>query len=215
MKRIKEFGRRRPTALLLACCYGLCLLIWLLLGLGLFVYNRALYASGVLAPAVLSMDDFTKEGIEPLEGGWVTTTSDPKLILNDPAQRVDTLRTSFTGLYPLQVEAAFYAKHGQPYSLRRMVYAQQQGAGQLYWLPAGGGQNLRLDPDSAVGNILHSGEMVINEKRPFYAFFWPSATGVVVLLAAPALLAGGLAILRQGAEEWCAYKKKKGGACIC
>lgn len=215
MKRMREFGAWRPGAFLLLACYAAFLLGWLLLGLGRFVYNRALYASGALEEAVLTMEDFTCSGLEPLDGGWVTVNSDPQMILNDPARRVDTLRTRFTGLHAPQVETAFYAKPGQPYSLWRMVYARQTQDGQLYWLPAGGGQSLRLDPDSAAGNILQGGEMVINEKRPVYAFFLPSASVVALGLVGPGLVAAGLSILREGWQEWQARRKAKGDGAVC
>ncbi len=211
MKQLKAFGARRPGAFLLLGCYAAFLLGGLLLGLGRFAYNRILYASGALAPASLSMADFTLEGMEPLGEGWVTTSSDPQMFLNDPSRRVDTLRSHFTGLNAPQVETAFYTKPGGAYSLRRMVYARQEGESQVYWLPAGGGQSLRLDPDSAAGNILHSGEIFINEKRPFYAFFLPSPEVGALLLVAPGLLAAALATLREARQEWLAHKARRGG----
>ncbi|MDL2252541.1 hypothetical protein LJC49_00505 [Ruminococcaceae bacterium OttesenSCG-928-I18] len=204
---MKGWRKKHPSLFLLFACYVLCLLAAVLVGLGQFAYNRVLYQNGTLETVRLTAADFTLQQMEPMEGGFLTTGGDPQMILTDTERRVDTVRTKMRYRTEPLVETAFYAKPGEPYSVRRMVYAQQRGQDRVYELPAGGRQGLRIDPDSAAGNLLWVDEVILNERRPFYRFFIPSATEGAVLLAGPALLAGGIALCRQGLG---ALKGRKG-----
>ncbi len=212
MKKVRQLWVRRPSACLVLGCYLAAFIGALVFATGQLIYNRVLYANGTFIPKVLSADDFTFEQMEDLGEGWLTTGTDPQMLLKDPTLRVDTLRTRFGYLNPPLVQTAFYAKPGQAYSLRRMVYAKTLGESRVYTLPAAGGQSLRLDPDSAMGNILTLEEIVINEKRPFYAFYIPSATAGALLLAGPALLACALGIAFEAKR---ALAQRRGGKAVC
>ncbi len=198
METIKRCKTEHPSLFLVGACYALCFVLALVLHTGQWLYNRALYASGALTKAVLQIDDFAPVQMQEQEDGtWVTTGSDPQLILNDANLRIDTVRTEFQFSREPLIQTAFYANQEGGYSLRRMVYAREGEAGAQYWFSAGGVQNLRLDPDSSYGNVLLEGDIVVNEPRPAWAFFIPGGTELAVLLLAPAFLAGMATILLE------------------
>lgn len=192
---MKWIKKHRDTALLLAL-YAAALVLFLAVHLVGFVANRVLHANGTLAETELTVEDFTLEGLMEHEGGLVTTTSDPQMLLKDSGRRVDSLYVEFDYARAPLVSTAFWAKPGQGHSLRRMAYSQQ-GAGQLFYLPATGGQSLRLDPDTVAGNRFEIKRMVLNPKRPFLTFFIPRAGELALYLVVPGLAACLLVTLRR------------------
>lgn len=203
-KRLNSFKTSRPAAFLLAACYAAFVLAGLLLGLGRFVYNRALYATGRLEPAMLSAADFeyTEMDLQP-DGTLLCTGADPQMYLLDTRRRIDTLRADILYSQPPQIVNVFWAQEGQDYSSQKMAYPRDGDS--LFWLPAGGVQALRLDPGIVAGNTVDVRFIAINEKRPFYAFFIPSASGGALLLFGPALLACALSL----APPFATFSKKE------
>ncbi len=214
MKKMKHFKQTHPGLFLVCACYIVALLLAFLFHTGQFVLNRVLYASGALQATVLQMEDFTPTQLERLDDGrWVTTGSDPSLLLNDANLRVDTVRTQFVFTNEPLIETAFYAQPGEAHSLRQMVYAEESGDGQVYFLPARGVQSLRIDPDSSYGNIFEVGEIVLNEPRPFWVFYIPGGVEIGILLLVPAFVAGFLSVV-QNTKYWAIVAKKVKKGCV-
>ena len=207
---MKKVRREHPSVFLVFACYLLCIVGWLLVDVGQLAYNRVLHQNGTLETTRLTVADFSLQEMEPMDGGFLTTGSDPQMIYSDAAQRVDTVRARIQYRTPPVVETAFYAAPGQPYSIRQMEYAQQEGEDSLFLLPAGGGQSLRIDPDATAGNLLWIEEIILNEKRPVYKFFIPSATEGALLLVGPALLASAVSVCLEIRRAWKGRKKEVG-----
>ncbi|MFV0413885.1 MAG: hypothetical protein ACK5L3_11590 [Oscillospiraceae bacterium] len=191
--------RKHPVAWLFGLCYGTALLALLAVHLAGFVQNRLLYANGTFATAQLTLADFTLQNDLVLQNGkLVSTGADPQLWLNNPQQKVDTVYIEVQYSLEPRMQTAFYAQPGQQHSIRRAVYAQAKGQGAEFWLPAFGGQTLRLDLTTVPYNVMSVGQIVINQPRPFYAFFLFSSSEWLAFAVLPALAACLLSILRQG-----------------
>ncbi len=211
MIKYRQWKKKHPNLHLVMACYAGALLLALLWGTGCFLGNRILYATGFFTETVLEMDDFTPIQLEELENGsWVSVGSDPQLILNEKDLRVDSVRTHFQFIREPVIQTVFYANQDGNYNLRNMVYAYESEKGSVYWLPSGGGQNLRIDPDSSYGNVFYAQEIVVNEPRPAWAFFVPSGMQIGILLLAPAIVAGVLQVLlgTQWFLQWKEHRER-------
>ena len=198
-----KFRKRYPTAALLLFCYGLWLaglVVWHLFG---FVQNRVLYATGALAPATLAVADFDLDQMElRADGALVTTGADPKMTLKDTARRVENLTIQFGYSQPPRVVTAFWAAPGQGYSVRRVAYATAYGRKDMFMLPPGGGQALRLDPGILAGNEITVHSIQINQPRPVGAFFRFSAAEWTAFAIAPGLAACAISLVLEGRRAW-------------
>ncbi len=192
--RLGALLRRRPGAALLLGCYGAALAVALGWHLWGFAANRAAYASGALAYAELTLDDFTPVDMERRGDVLFTLGGDPQLVLTDAQRRVENLEIELSYSKDPLLETAYWATPGQEYALRRMAYP---GADGTYLLPPGGGQSLRFDPGTVAGNEITFKRAVINTRRPFWAFFLPSAGEVASLAVLPGLVAAALMVLWQ------------------
>ncbi|MGD9559006.1 MAG: hypothetical protein AB7V55_00175 [Oscillospiraceae bacterium] len=180
----QRFGR---TALLFVFCYAAALLLLFGVHLGGFVANRLAYRSGALAPGQLALHDFTWQDMEEKDGRLVTTGGDPQLLLKDAGRRVENLVLELEFALPTKGITVFWAKPGMAHSLWAVAYPDEN-TGRV-WLPAGGGQSLRIDPDSRPGNVVTVRQITVNQQRPFYAFFVPTAAEVAAVVVLPALAA--------------------------
>lgn len=182
------------TALLLACYAG-GLVVFLAAHLVGFVQNRVAYANGQLAPGQLSVQDFALQDVEVQpDGTLLTLGGDPQMLLLDTGRRVENVRIDFTYARPPLLENVFWKTPNQEYSTRRMAYPNAAGQ---HCLPAAGGQGLRIDPGTQISNIITVNSIVVNQKRPLWQFFTPTAGEVFLLLVLPGLLAAGLSITRN------------------
>ncbi len=196
---------------LLVLCYaaGLALLLlWHLLG---FVQNRMAYAAGDLTPAVLSPADFELEGFATDEAGrLISVSGDAQMLLRDTARRVESVTLHLRHSEDPVAQSVFWAAPGKAYSVRGMAWPQGDAAPQpietengarawqtqsTFWLPAAGGQALRIDPCAVSGDVIEIERVAINEKRPFFAFFAFSAGEGLALCMVPGLAASGLSIV--------------------
>lgn len=204
--------RENPTLLLLLACYAGGLAVFLLAHLAGFAANRVAYANGSLAPAALTLADFDLHELEPQpDGTLLSVGGDPQLLLRDAARRVENVTIHFEYTLPPLLVNAFWASPGQDFSVRRMAYPRQ-GQAEAFLLPARGGQSLRIDPGTRVGNRITVHSIVINQKRPFFAFFAPSAGEVALLAVVPGLLACGLSLAAQwGPVQRLWQRRKKAG----
>ena len=193
--------RENPTLLLLLACYAGGLVVFLLAHLAGLAANRVAYANGSLAPAALALADFDLHELEPQpDGTLLSVGGDPQLLLRDAARRVENVTIHFEYTLPPLLVNTFWASPGQDFSLRRMAYPRQgqpEGQPKAFLLPATGGQSLRIDPGTRAGNRIAVHSIVINQKRPFFAFFVPSAGEVALLAVLPGLLACGLSLAAQ------------------
>jgi hypothetical protein len=191
---MRKRRKKHAGAALLPGCYLLALAVFLAVHLAGFIQNRLAYASGRLAYAELVLDDLDLAADLTLESGVLLTDGyDPQLTLADRGMRVETLRlVAGYSRQPL-VQTVFWAAPGHAYSPRRMAYPHSIGPeGSLFLLPPGGGQGIRLDPDTVPGNRISIEKVIVNEKRPIYLFFLPSSGEVALLAALPALAACAL-----------------------
>ncbi len=193
IKKVKQFKKLQPGVFLVVACYVVCLVLALSWHTGQFLVNRILYAGGYFVTTTVQMEEFTPVQLLMLEDGrWATTGSDPQLILNNESLHVDTVRTDFRYTIEPLMETVFFTAPDNAYNLRQMVYANHTENGSVYWLPFAGAQSLRIDPDTRAGNVIQVEEIVLNEPRPFWAFYIPSGAEIAVLLFAPAFAAAFL-----------------------
>ena len=197
--------KKHPALCLVLTCYAVGLLVFLVVCLVGLVQNRLAYQSGALQTAALTLDDFDLVDLEPQEDGTLLSVGgDPQLRLRDTTRRVENVTVDITyRLTPLLVNAFWGdATTGEAaYSPRRMAYGSQTQGGLRFLLPPAGGQSLRIDPGTVVGNTIAVNRIVINEKRPFYAFFIPTATQGLVLCALPALVACAIGLLPRPRQK--------------
>lgn len=202
---MRNFSQKHPTAFLLLACYACGLVVFAAAHLGLFAANRAAYANGSLAHATLAVEDFALREMEPQEDGTllVLPGGDPQMLLIDTQRRVESVYIDFDYTLPPLLVNAFWGEEAEDgsveYSPRRMAYRQpgSEDGEAAFYLPANGGQALRIDPGTAIGNRITVYGIEINRPRPFWAFFVPGAGEAVLYLALPGLAACGLALLGQ------------------
>lgn len=189
--------RKNPETALLAGCYAAGLLVLLGVLLAGLAANRAAYASGALAPAQLTLDDFELYDLVVADGRLVSTGGDPRMILKDKSLLVENV--ALDAAYsrdPLTV-AVYWAAPGGEYSVRRMRYPAGGGSPAVFYLPAAGGASLRIDPGVVAGNEIALNGIDINQPRPFWRFFVPTAAQWLLLAVLPMLAAcGGVALRR-------------------
>lgn len=186
----KSFRKQHPGLALLLACYACGLAALLLWRLGGFVQNRLAYHNGTLAPAELTLADFSPAGdIIEQNGALLTTGGDPQLILNDSTRRVENLTIEFTYSQPPLLVEVFWAEPGQDYATTRKACPVGDGATHQYLLPTAGGQSLRIDPGIVAGNTIKAGRVLINQPRRFVDFFRFSALELMLLAVVPGLAA--------------------------
>lgn len=205
MKQLKK----RPGALLALGCYAAALLVFLAVGLIGFIQNRAAYASGRLAPATLSLDDFEwNTELELRDGTLVSLGADPQLILKDRERAVENVTLDFGYSRTPRMQQVFWAAPGQDHALRQMAYPTgQSGEKATFLLPAAGGQSLRIDPDTVLGTSIEVRGVTINTRRPFWQFFIPSAGQLAALLLVPPLAAAALGLGLEALRLWAGKRR--------
>lgn len=206
---MKKHIRKRPVLALALFCYAAGFAALLLAHFAGFVYNRVLYATGALTTTPLTLEDFELTNDLVLQDGQlISIGADPQLVLKDPNLKVDTLYVEIEYSAPPRQVNVLYAAPGQPYTVRHMVFARQYKGATVFWLPVGGGQNIRLDPGSASYNIITIKSIVANVPRPFYAYFIFTPGQWAALAVVPGLAASAIVTARQGLA---AYRGKKAG----
>lgn len=214
--------KKHPHFWLVICIYAIAVVVWLVVQLGGFIANRIMFATGeletgefTLHPSVVLDDNFVLNELAYVDDAQntdenkavlVTTGSDPQMIFKFGAAKVESVQLYFTYENTPQMVNVYWANNGQDYSVNNMAYAQDAQQS-IFWLPATGGQSLRIDPDTRPGNMITVEKVVINAKRPFYSFFVPSAKQVLLLCVVPAFVAAVLVTLLSVLPQ----KNKKAG----
>lgn len=208
MQKLKNLQKKRPALFFVAACYICGAIILFFVQLYGFVANRILYATGALAPAQLTLDDFDLDGIERSGNELWTFSTDPQMLLKDSGRLVENMVIDFSFQRPARTCTVFWQKPGQGYSMRRMAYSQNS-ENQVFYLPPTGVQGLRLDPDTIASNLIVVNSIAINQPRPLWVFFVPGTRRLVLLAVLPGLCASALATLGQLAA---AMARRKVGA---
>lgn len=235
---MRQLSKKHPTAVLLLLCYGGWLAVFLVLHTIGLVQNKVLYANGTFTTQQLTLADFEEPvGFAQKENKMVplalynsyyseenyntlvSITADPQLLLKDAAQRVDSLQVEIAYATPPRTQTVFYAKPGQDYTVRQMVYPQQVQTQErendtlytsTFWLPPSGGQSLRLDPDTVAGRQMQITAITLNVPRPWTSFFVPTPGEIAAFAVVPGLLAAVFVAARQGLAGL--KKPAKGGS---
>lgn len=183
---MRNLKHKNPDAHMVMLLYAIGFAVLFVVHLVLYSGNLILSGRGDFEPHQLTMEDFEWEDIEERDGSYVTTGGDPRIYLKDSYIKVDSVEFDVTfSKKPLMINV-FWGKTGQDYSVRRMAY--DLGGGR-FWLPAFGGQNLRIDTGAVAGNVMEVHGIYLNRPRPWYSFFIPSAGSVALFIILPGLAA--------------------------
>lgn len=194
-------GKSRAKQLL-ALCYAVALVAWLLrcfVGSGLMLYYRH---SGRMPAVTLTLADFEMESLVACadeEDGWyVSSDADPHLLWRQQAY-VETVQLHAQYGLPPGGVALYYLRPGQTeYRESQKVYARVTAAGE-YSFDLGGRYvtELRIDPDSRGGVSILVQDVRINPPTPWFLRLVPSGGWCLLLLFAPALAAALCEVLLQ------------------
>ena len=208
LNKIKKIRQNSPGLFWLLVCYGCGVLLLLGSQLAGLAANKIGYATGSLVAMELAIDDFDLVDLERNGDELLTIGADPQMIYKQSEQKVENLIVEAEYRIIPREQNAFWAKIGQEHSIEQMVFATGKD-GTLYLLPAAGGQQMRFDPDTRLGNTISVHRIAINQPRPFWAFFIPTARQLILLITIPGLVASLFAIVRRA--DFSALKKRKGG----
>ncbi|MDL2293697.1 hypothetical protein LJC60_03600 [Ruminococcaceae bacterium OttesenSCG-928-D13] len=201
--RLPKLLAKHPGAALVLACYAVALLLHLAVCTVALAQNRAAYASGELTPATLTLSDFelNDEIYQREDGMLVTSGADPQLLLVDRERRVESLTLHLGYSRAPRIRQVFWAVPGQDYDLRKTAYPFGRAEGEVvtFLLPPGGGQSLRIDPDSEAGTVIEFVSVTINERRPFWQFYQPDAGQALGLLLVPLLVGCGVSLVLEAA----------------
>lgn len=144
----KFFARRGA---ILAACYLLTLAGWLVLGAWNFGSDAAARARGTLAQQQISLEEFQLVDLQAEGDGYVSTSADPQIILEDVSDRV--VRTlSYQAEFdadPREMCLYYTTAAGEPYSQDKRVFPTiGEDGSYVYTLPRTTIVSLRLDPCS-------------------------------------------------------------------
>ncbi len=208
MKKGERIRRNSPGLFWLLVCYGAGVLLLLGSQLVGLAANKIGYATGSLVAMELSIEDFDLVDLEQNGDTLLSIGADPQMIYKQKEQKVENLIVEAEYRIIPREQNAFWAKIGQEHSIEQMVFATGKD-GTLYLLPAAGGQQMRFDPDTRPGNVITIQRIAINQPRPLWAFFIPSAQQLILLATIPGLVASLFAIVRRADIQ--AFKRQKGG----
>ncbi len=190
-----DWLRKHPTARLILSMYALGVMMWLAIHIDGAIANSGAHSSGVFTEAELALSDFELVGLElQADGSLYSTSGDPQLILKSSELLVDSVYIDIEYASPPLVEAVYWTSYGGEYNDRQQAFPIEQG---VWWLPARGGYNLRIDLGTVVANEITINSIVINGERPLYSFFIPSATEVALVIILPALFAAAISIIAK------------------
>ena len=148
----KFFARRGAIP---AACYLLTLAGWLVLGAWNFGSDAVARAGGTLTEQQLSLSAFQLVDLQGEGDGYVSTSGDPQIILEDVSdQVVRTLsyRAEFDA-EPREMCLYYTTAAGEPYSQDKRVFPTMGEDGSyIYTLPRTTIVSLRLDPCSPDAN---------------------------------------------------------------
>lgn len=183
-------------------CYGLALVLWVVLG----VFQMAGDAMAGLQEYTLEVTDFQLVGLEPTgaHGVLQTTDGDPQLLLDEVpgAVRAVSYSADFAGGEPREMCLYYTTRVGQPYSQERRVFPETAADGSYrFTLPRGSIAALRLDPCSPEENrtvTFTMSDITLNAADTLPApwqYFVPGWYQAFCLVLYPALAAAAVSIV--------------------
>lgn len=195
--RLRFWRPWRPRRLL-ALCYAAFLAGSLLACSVSLAADRLLRAAGQLKEQRLEVEDFTL--IEMERGGaenlWISTSSDPRMILKDCPARVSgvELELEYLDLDPGEFTLFYQPRPGmEEFDAGYRLWARRTGEGSwAFTLPAGRIYGLRLDPAIYTGVQMQIDSIVLNRRQPAAEFFAPSRPWAAAGLVCPALAAAAV-----------------------
>lgn len=193
---------------LLVLCYGLCVLLWLIGGVGALGRDFLANQSGRLYPFEQEAADFQLVDLRQLENGsYLTESADPQLLwTSQDGRAIRTLRVKSTfSRTPREICLYYTTAPDQPFGKDRAVYPQLAADGSyVYRLPAASVTALRLDPCSPQEGLpmeVQFGTFYFNEKLPFWRYFAPGWAGLFGMLTGPALVASALSLVTEALQK--------------
>ena len=150
---LRQFFARRGA--IPAACYLLTLAGWLVLGAWNFGSDALSRARGTLTEQQLSLSAFQLVDLQGEGDGYVSTSGDPQIILEDVSDRVVrtlSYRAEFDA-EPREMCLYYTTAAGEPYSQDKRVFPTVGEDGSyIYTLPRTTIVSLRLDPCSPDAN---------------------------------------------------------------
>lgn len=186
------------------CCYLLAVAVWLLLGLVHCGSDAVARADGRLAAQSVPLEQFQLVDLAPTETGYITTSGDPQIILEDVAGQVIrtiSYQVRYPGADPREICLYYTTRPGEAYSADRRVFPVVLADGSyLYTMPRTKLCALRLDicspdVDTPVEVEFEPAALEFNAAAVMPGlgqYFVPSWYQVFCLIAYPALAAAGI-----------------------
>lgn len=173
-----------------------------------FVQDHARTGSGAIVQQQMYLEDFTLQSIKVLEGAegteqFVSTDNDPQMIYYNPRGVYITRLVFNASPNKAGGEMVLYyttAANQSNFTETQKLWARQAQDGSWYF-DLGGKKiyALRLDPDTAGGVVWTVQNITLNPPKTFWAYFFPTAQPVFLLLLLPGLAA---AVFAQGQRVW-------------
>ncbi len=207
--KIASIYKKHTAAALFVSFYLAALLLAVGIGLVNFAGNRMAYQSGELQTRQVYIGDFFLMGLVPTGPDTMYSFGDdPQMILYDAGFLVENVQMDISYSHdPVRIEV-YWAEEGQPHSAENA--AKGTADTEMYYLPSGGGYNLRIDPAAITDNSMQVNNITLNTPRPFWMFFSPTARQLALLAVVPGLLACAAYTLIKSAL-WLKLFYKNGG----
>lgn len=207
---MKHLLKKRTLPVLLAMLYVVWTVALLCVQLFGFARAQALRADGTLPQQTLTVADFELYDLELRGDVLVVTGADPRMELRDESLLADSLLFEASYSQEPGPVTALWAQPAQDHSLRRVAYAQPQQGASLFYLPAGGGARLRIDPGTRPGTEIRVIRIVANPPRSLGSYLVPGPARLLGLAVGPALLACAVTVAGCGLAAL--HRRKVGGA---
>lgn len=197
---IKKLKNLNGAKLIVFCAAVLCVL-WFGKNAIAFGAETAARASGKMQTVTLSADDFDLIGIVKTENGsYVTTDSDPQLVLNGDMEisRI-TLNCTFT-VSPGEMVVYYSQKDGQGYSATKRYWFYPDSTSLSSYtaqMQLDNYKSIRIDPTTVAGNTMEIESIVINGHKSLGEYFAVSFKNIFNLLVYSCLMATVITLAKE------------------
>ena len=198
MKQMMRILRALPTPLV---CGAAAVVLWLLCGLGLFVFDTVCFATGRLTPQTVTLQNEALYTLDQLvrveENILISTEGDSKLFLS-PGQPVRTVRLVAQYSRPGSEMDLYYHLPGRGYSQSLRLWPTRTAEDEYrYTVPFFAGQGLRLDLCDRSNIQITVTAIHLNEPQPWYSYFVPTLWQLFWLAAGAGLAACTIELCRD------------------